>query len=205
MKLHNVEQKSEEWFELRKKYPLTASHAQAIGNHGKGLESLCWEKMAELYSSGENQQFSTIHTDRGNELEDQARSIYELTTGNEVEDVGFVTDEEISPVGGASPDGHTGEEGSIEIKCFNDTKYFKMIIENKKTGTFKIESQYEWQMQQQMLFSKRKWTDFVVYNPNFEQSILIKRILPDELMQQKIKTGLKIGEGIINDIKQNIK
>lgn len=204
MKLHNVEQKSVEWFELRKKYPLTASYAQAIGNQGKGLESLCWEKMAELYSSGEKEEFSTVHTERGNELEPQARALYELKTGNTVEEVGFITDESISPVGGASPDGMVGEDGGIEIKCFNDTKFFKMIIENKRTGTFKIETQYEWQMQQQMLFGQRKWVDFVAYNPNFKQSLLIQRVYPDLVKQQKIITGLKMGEKIIREIKENI-
>ena len=50
-KIHNVEQKSPEWYALRELYPLTASHAQAIGNGGKGLETLCYKVMSEKYSN----------------------------------------------------------------------------------------------------------------------------------------------------------
>ena len=184
---------------------MTASNAQAIGNQGAGLETLCWEKMSEKYSSAEKEQFTNKHLERGNELEPQAVSLYELKTGNKVEQVGFVTDDEISIVGGASPDGHVNEDGNLEIKCFNDDKFFRMIIEQKTKGDFKIDSRYEWQMQMQMLFNKRSWTDFVAYNPNFKQSMLIKRVSPDFLMQQKIITGLKMGENIIKKIEANVK
>lgn len=205
MQIHNVEQKSEEWFALRLHYPLTASEAQAIGNQGKGLETLCWKKMSEKYSSADKENFSNGHTDRGNELEAQAISLYELETGNTVSPVGFITDEKISKVGGASPDGEVNKDGGLEVKCFDDLKHFKMIIEFNQTGDFKIESQYEWQMQQQMLFSGKKWTDFLAYNPNYSQSLLIKRVFPDKEMQKKIKDGLKMGEQIIKDIESNLK
>lgn len=204
-KIHNVEQQSQEWFELRKQYPLSASEAQAIGNNGKGLETLCWEKLAEKYSSAEKDKFSNEHLDRGNELESQARNLYELETGNKVETVGFVTDDKISKVGGASPDGLVNEDGGLEIKCFADCKHFRAIIDFKKTGTFEIEPKYLWQMQQQMIFTGRKWTDFVAYNPNYPQSLLIQRVKTDKEMQKKIKEGLIKGEIIINEIEGNLK
>ena len=81
----------------------------------------------------------------------------------------------------------------------------RSFSEEYKTGTFEIESQYLWQVQMQMLFTGRKWTDFVAYNPNYSKSLLIKRILPDAVMQQKIITGLKMGEKIISDIELNYK
>lgn len=204
MKIHNCEQQSEEWFELRRKYPLTASEAQAIGNNGKGLETLCLTKMAEKYSSADKEQFSNEHLDRGNELEDQARELYMLETGNKVEKVGFITNEEISKVGGASPDGLVNDDGNLEIKCFADTKHFKALVDFKKTGTFEIESQYLWQMQMQMLFTGRKWCDFVPYNPNFKQSLLIQRVVADPEMQSKILDGLVKGEKIINEIEKQL-
>lgn len=204
MKIHNIEQQTPEWFELRKQYPLTASNAQAIGNNGKGLESLVWEKLSEKYSYAEKEQFTNGHTDRGNELESQARDLYELETGNEVTEVGFITDEELSKVGGASPDGLVGEEGLLEIKCFADAKHFKAIVDYKKTGTFEIESKYLWQMQMQMLFTGRKWVDFLAYNPNFNQSLLIQRVERDTEMQAKICEGLEKGEKIISEIEENL-
>jgi len=205
MKIHEVEQKSPEWFALRLQYPLTASEAQAIGNQGKGLETLCWEQIAKKHSSADIEQYTNKDLTRGVELEPQAISLYELETDNKVELVGFVTNEEISKVGGASPDGLVNADGNLEVKCFADTKHFKAIIEEKKTGTFEVESQYVWQAQMQMLFTGRLWTDFVAYNPNYSKSLLIKRILPDAVMQQKIITGLKMGEKIISEIELNFK
>ena len=204
-KVHNVEQRSDEWFELRQKYILSASGAQAIGNQGKGLESLCWDKIAEKYSSATRIQYTNNDMERGVELEPQAISIYELKTGNKVDQIGFVTDDKISKVGGASPDGAVGKDGNIEVKCFADTKYFKMVVEYNKTGSFEIESGYQWQVQMQMLFTNTKWTDFIAYNPNYKQSILVQRILPDKAMQDKIREGLKKGKEIINQIEANIK
>lgn len=203
--IHNVEQGTPEWFALRLQYPLTASNAQAIGNNGKGLETLCWEKAAEKYSSADKEQYSNKDTQRGVELEPLARQMYELETGNTVTEVGFITDEAISKVGGASPDGLVNDDGLFETKAFDDTKHFKAIVEQKKTGTFKIESQYLWQMQQQMLFTGRDWCDFVAYNPNYPQSLLIQRVPADKEMQAQIVDGLKKGEQILKEIEESLK
>jgi len=193
MKFYTVTQGSPEWFELRTQYPLTASNAQAIATVGKGLETLCYDKMAERYSSQPKEQYTNDDLERGIELESQARGVYELNTGTTVELIGFVTNDEINPVSGCSPDGLVGDDGLLEIKCPKDEKYFKMLING-----IEIESKYIWQMQMQMLFTERKWCDYMLYNPNFKTSYLIKRVEVDEEMVKKIKAGLKIGEQIIS-------
>lgn len=195
-KIHNLDQGSEEWFELRLQYPLTASEAQAIGNQGKGLETLVWSKLAEKYSQAPRDTYSNKDLERGKELEPIARDMYELETGNKTEIIGFITNESISKVGGASPDGFS-EDGLVEIKCFEDKKHFQMIVNG-----LEIESQYMWQMQMQMLFTGRRWCDFVAYNPNFTKSLLIKRVEENKEMQDKIIKGLEIGEELLNKIKK---
>ena len=194
VKYHKVIQGSEEWFALRLKYPLTASHAQAIATGGKGLETLCWDKMAEKYSDAPRVSYTNEHLERGIELEGQARSIYELETCLAVSEVGFVTNKSISNVAGCSPDGIV-EKGLIEIKCFEDKKHFKMI----KQGIV-IESQYQWQMQMQMLFTGAEFCDFVVYNPNYKESLLVERVFVDKEKQDKILEGLKKGEELLKEI-----
>lgn len=198
--IHDVQQKSDEWYALRRQYPLTASNAQAIGNNGKGLETLVWSVLADRHSFAEKEGYTNNDIDRGNELEAQARAIYELETGNKVVEVGFVTNEEISPVGGASPDGLIGDDGLLEIKCFDDVKHFKYAIEG-----LVAESQYVWQMQMQMLITGREWVDFVAYNPNFRKSLLIERYYSDDEMQTKLKEGLVTGEKLIKEIEAKLK
>ena len=101
MLIHNLEQGTPEWFALRKG-KMTASHAQAIGNDGKGLDTYIFKIMAEEYSSGEVVHFSNSHTDRGNELEAVARSLYEMENDVIVEQVGFIEHDNYV---GCSPDG----------------------------------------------------------------------------------------------------
>lgn len=200
MKIHNIKQQTDEWYSLRQKYPLTASNAQAIGNGGKGLESLIWEVLAAKYSTAEKEQYSNTHTDRGNELEANARSVYEMQTGKKVTEVGFITNDKISKVGGCSPDGLVDDDGLIEIKCFDDVKHFKYSILGLEP-----ESQYQWQMQMQMLITGRSYVDFVAYNPNYHDTILIVRVEKDEEMQKQLVEGLKKGEVLLNEIEASIK
>lgn len=75
--IKEIEQQSPEWFKIREG-KMTASHAQAIGNAGKGLETYVYDLVAEEYSSAEKEHFTNEHTERGNELEEVARGIYEL-------------------------------------------------------------------------------------------------------------------------------
>ena len=202
MELHNITQRTPEWLSLRQKYPLTASNAQAIGNQGKGLETLVWEVLADKYSTADKDQYTNEHLERGVELESQARALYELETGNKVTEIGFATNDKISKVAGCSPDGFTsikGEYGLIEIKCLEDKKHFKNII------LLEIESQYMWQIQMQLLITDRKWCDYVLFNPNYKQSLIIQRIKPDKEMQDKIRAGLAIGEKLLKEIEAKIK
>jgi putative phage-type endonuclease len=190
MKLHNFEQCSPEWFAIRS-LRMTASHAQAIATAGKGLETYIYSLMAEHYSTFKTENFSNEDIERGNELEQQARDVYEFENDVKVEQVGFA---ECGKYVGFSPDGFVGKDGGIEIKCLNNVNHFKMIL------TGKIESKYLWQIQMTLFLSGRKWWDFVAYNPNFEKNIIVIRVLPDEKAFEKIEAGLKKGEEMIKDL-----
>lgn len=196
MKIHKFSQQSEEWFNIRKG-KMTASHAQAIGNNGKGLETYILEMMADFYSIADKDCFSNGDTERGIELEEQARSIYELEKDCEVEQVGFI---EYNKFVGCSPDGLVGEDGGIEIKSLNDCNHFKLMINGEK----EIDTKHLWQIQMNLLITGRKWWDFISYNPNFPMEMIIHRIEPDEKMQAKILEGIEKGEKKINEIKEKL-
>ena len=199
MKIHAVTQGTDPWFDLRCQFPLTASNAQAIATAGKGLDTLCNQKLSEKYSSAPIERYSGADTERGNELEPQARSIYEMKMDVEVVEAGFVTNENVSPVAGASPDGMVGEDGLVEIKCHNDEKHFTKVAEFKKTGKFTIDSKYDWQMQMQMLVTERNWCDMAIFNPNFKDSLVVMRVFKDEEKQMKLYKGLKVGEQLLKE------
>lgn len=188
--IHTVTQGTPEWFQLRKG-KMTASHAQEIGNCGKGLETYCYTIIAEKFSSNV-ETYSNEHTERGKELEGQARSLYELETGSTVQEIGFF---ELNEYVGASPDGIVGE-GLIEIKCHNDVKHTRLIC----GGEQEIESSYIWQMQMQMKLLGAEWCDYVAYNPNFSKSLLIFRIYPDQDKFSRLDEGFMKGTTLLQQI-----
>lgn len=192
MQIINTEQGSPEWLELRK-LKLTASHAQAIAAQGKGLDTYCLEVVAGFLSKGLFNHYINNDMERGKELEDDARVLYRLQTGNKVEQVGFVL---VNEYIGCSPDGLVDDDGLIEIKCKNDKNHLTQIID----AELGIETNYIWQMQMQMLVCNRNWCDFVCYNPNFEKSLLVYRVLKDETKQEKLKVGLDLGVKKIKEI-----
>lgn len=182
--IKDIEQRSDEWFAVRLG-KFTASDALTIANQGKGLETLALEKATEELSrkkSGSNYMNEAIQ--HGIETEDEARDIYELESGNTVEQVCFVIDNENV---GCSPDGLIGEDGLVEIKCPTDKVYMQYLIDDV------VKKEYYYQMQMQMLVTNRHWCDYVVYNYNFKKPIIIKRIKPDEEVMTKIAEGLMIG------------
>ena len=194
---YDLIQQTPEWFKLRE-LKMTASHGTAIGNAGKGLGTYIYQLVSEYYSTAERVNYTNKDLERGNELEPQARSIYELETGNEVKEVGFV---EYNKYVGCSPDGLVGKDGGVEIKCPNDVNYFKMLL----NGESAIDSTYKWQVQNNLLVIGRKWFDLVFYNPNFNKSILIYRIYPGKIMQTKLQEGFVKGEIMIKNLIKKVK
>lgn len=191
MQILNNQQGSDEWLEDRKG-KMTASHAQAIGSNGKGLETYIYDLMAEKYAT-ERESYSSLDMDRGVDLEGVAVTLYELQNGVTVERVGFV---ELDDYSGASPDGLVGEDGGVEVKCQNNKNHFHTLM------TGKIESKYLWQIQMNLMVTGRKWWDYIGFNPNFERDLYIQRIYPDEEMHQKLKEGLEKGKKLIQQLEK---
>lgn len=195
VKIHNMEQRSDEWFAI-KKGKASASRAQAIGNGGKGLENYVIEIMAEYYSIAERENYINEHMQRGIELEPIAKQVYELEHDCEVREIGFA---EYNEYIGCSPDGLVGKDGMIEIKCPCDRIYLGILINEK------IDSGYVWQCQMNMLILKRKWCDLIFYNPNFKKSMYIKRLKADKKTHEKLLKGFEKVEEEIIKIKNKIK
>lgn len=195
MKIVDCDQGSDEWFSIREKR-MTGSHAQAIAANGKGLQTYIAGLMQEYYSSAEPVRYQSKSMERGVLLEDSAIFAYESETGNTVNKIGFVINNDCS---GVSPDGFVNDAGLVEIKCLEDKAYFQYLL------TEKIDTGYQWQMQMQMMVCDRLWCDYVVYNPNFKKSLIVQRVFPDLSQQDKIKKGLVSGLAQIKKIEQKIK
>ena len=195
MKIYNFEQRTEDWYNIRKG-KMTASNAETIIANGKGLETYIYNLMAEYYSSAEKENYINADMQRGIDLEPEARLEFEFYTDLDVQEVGFI---EYNEFIGVRTDGLIGDDGLIEIKCPNDSVYFKLLLSNN------IKPEYIAQMQMQMYVTDRQYCYFVSYNPNFEKSLYIKKINRDEEMIEKLKKGLERGTELIKEIKKNFR
>ena len=195
MKIYNFEQRTEDWYNIRKG-KMTASNAETIIANGKGLETYIYNLMAEYYSSAEKENYINADMQRGIDLEPEAKIEFQFYTGLDIKEVGCV---ELNDYILASPDGLIGDDGLIEIKCPNDSIYFKLLLSNN------IKPEYIAQMQMQMYVTERQYCYFVSYNPNFEKSLYIKKINRDEEMIDKLKKGLERGTELIKEIKKNFR
>ena len=195
MKIYKFKQNSEEWLKIRLG-KFTGSNAQAIAANGKGLETLIFEKVAEL-STGKSKPFYTNgDMERGHELEAMARNSYEVETGITSQQVGFV---ELDEFTGCSPDGLVGKDGLIEIKCKNDAKFARYLLEQK------IDPAHNWQIQMNLFVTGREWCDYIVFNENFKKTISIIRVMRNDVEIAKIKAGLAIGIAQVKSILEKIK
>jgi len=190
----DLKQGSNEWLKLRLGR-FGSTDAQAVATNGKGLETLCYQKVAEIMTGKGKENYTNEDMERGNLLEGMARSSYSIETGNIVDEVAYFDFNE--NVGG-SPDGLVGTDGLIEIKCPKDANFIKYLYQKK------IDTKYIWQIQHLLYISDRKWCDFIVFNENLDK-INIKRVERDETKIAKIKAGLEVGSKKIQDILKKIK
>jgi predicted phage-related endonuclease len=194
IKIHDCIQGTDDWFALRVgKFGSTDAHTISV--NGKGLETACFNKVAEIMTGKIPQGYTNEDMERGIQLESSARLLYELKTGNEVKQVGYI---EYSKYIGGSPDGLVNDDGLIEIKCPSDRVFVQFLYDKK------IDLKYFWQMQHLMFITNRKWCDYVLYNENLDR-IEITRVERDEKAIEKIKVGLVEGEEKIKAILEKIK
>lgn len=178
---------------------MTASHAQAIGNCWKWLDTYIEDVVADrlavkTWITG----LKNAYTDNWHELEPIARWLYELETWLSISEIWFMDLDEYS---GCSPDGVIFDwykiEWLIEIKCLDNKWHLKTLLEQK------AESKYERQIQMQLLVTGADWCDYVAYNPNYEKSLFIKRYYKDETAQEELKKWLEIGKQRIQKIESD--
>lgn len=194
MKLYDFLQKSDEWFNIRLG-KFTGSNFHIFFGNSKTKEIELYKKAAERITKtkSDSDSFSNKHIERGVELENEARLMYELESMNNVKEVGFI---ELDEFCGCSPDGLVGDDGMIEIKCKDNHTFLKQIIREEKA----IEPIYRTQIQFNLYVSGRKWCDYVCYNPNFNQALYIKRIDRDEDYIEKIKDCIETCNFTIDEI-----
>jgi len=173
-----MEQRSDEWFAIRRGKVTASRIADIIAPHIKsGYKASRAKYMRELLKERRGEEvvrYTSRAMDWGTNVEKDARHAYEVSTGNLVWEVGFVPHFIIENAG-ASPDGLVSPDGLIEIKCPNTSTHLATISANASPA------KYEFQMQWQMACTGARWCDFVSYDLRVDEQdmLFIKRVERD--------------------------
>ena len=200
MIIHNVEQNTDEWMELRAGKPTASKFASLVTSKGepsKSMPEYAITLAADLYAgvAGLDQWRGNASTERGHEMEDRARAYYENSfPDRKVTQVGFVTDDDERA--GCSPDSLVDDDGSLEIKCQEAKGHIATLLYFRKHG-YQM-SAHIVQPQGQILIAEREWCDLLYWHP--ELPALLIRCEPDE----KILTNLQLQIGSCIDERDRI-
>lgn len=165
----DLEQGTPEWFACRAGIP-TASKFATVMAKGEGkTRSEYMRKLAGEIVTGEpTEQFSNVHTDRGNAMEDEARETYAFINSADIKRVGFIR----SGNKGASPDSLIGTNGGLEIK----TALPHIQIDRLQRD--RLPPEHKAQVQGSLWVAEREYWDFISYWPKLP--MLQVRVYRDE-------------------------
>lgn len=125
-----------------------------------GYQNYMAQLICEQLTGEPVETFKSAAMEHGSDTEPQARAFYELETGFDVTEAGFIPHPTLA-MSGASSDGLIGQDGLVEIKCPQQAKHIKNLMGGK------IDRNYALQMQWQMQCIGRDWCDFVSFNGSF--------------------------------------
>lgn len=169
---HNIEQGTEEWFQLRARL-YTSSNFDAIMAHSvtvKGFDAeakfgtnavkYAQKKAVEqLTGKPVSDDFKNPWMDRGNLFESEAAEDYENKNVVIISPGGFYED----GIHGDSPDFNVGDVGCGEIKTRKYNIHFDCIQSGKPSSATK------WQYQGHLWLGEKEWCDYVSFCPEFPE------------------------------------
>ena len=197
MIISEFKQLSDEWFCERAGLP-TASNFDKIvtskGEPSKQAKKYMYQLAGECITGQKEESYTNSAMQRGIELEDEARSLYEIATGYSVETVGLCWKDDKKLVG-ASPDGlindPEGVEGCLEIKCPSMAVHVEYLLADK------LPTAYFQQVHGQMYVTGALYCSFVSYYPGMKP--LIYRVERDEEFMGKLESEL---DKFCNELKE---
>lgn len=136
----------------------------------------------------------------GNEREDEARQLYEDTTGNTVVEVGSTQHPDIATFA-SSPDGLTDDGGCVEIKCPTPPVYVEYATKITDAESLKaVRPEYYWQCISHMACTGAQWCDFIAYCPYNAYPLHIVRIDRDEDAIAELLSKIALAETFITSV-----
>lgn len=194
----DIIQGSDEWHQVRlgiltaseMKHVITAKTLKTADN--ETARQHVWELAAQRISKYVEPSYIGDDMLRGWEDEIKARAKYEEHTGQQVEEVGFITNDKWGFAIGYSPDGCVvGTNGGIECKSRRQKYQVQTVVEWHRLKT--VPSDFLIQLQTGLLVAEWEWIDLVSYSGGLHMPIM--RVHPDLKIQEAIVEAATVFEG----------
>lgn len=162
LEFFDVEQNSDQWFEMRAGKLTSSKLGTIMANFGKAFGDPAKKyavniAIEQITGNPIPSSYQNEHMQRGHEQEPIARMLYESETFCAVENGGFFGSEFV----GCSPDGMVSDCGVIEIKSVIAPVHYASIRRQS------LDPAYRWQCIGNLKFTGREWLDFVSYCAEF--------------------------------------
>lgn len=200
-----VEQRSSEWFEMRKGKITSSEIHKIMGERGLGETGKTYllEKVVESYD-GFTEPATGKALDWGVELEPVALEHYEQLRNVKVSKASFIPADKHY---GGSPDGLLPPDGIVEVKCpYKSTNHFKHGL-IKDAATFKkLKPEYYYQCMSNMICTGTEWCDFISFDPRVKKGfeMFIFRLKLDQEEADRIKERVRLAVAYMVELEAEI-
>ena len=180
MKILDLPQRSQQWFEARLGV-ITGSRAKQVfaKNNLPFIDELIAERMTGTIPDS----FTSDAMKHGILFEPEAIRVYEETTKNKVEEIGFCVHDKypfiaVSPDGLIKVDGKY--QGAVEVKCPSSKKHIEYIRIGRVPAEYKAQVLHYF-----VVVDDLQWLDFVTYDPRMKShKINVHRVHRDEIQEE---------------------
>lgn len=206
MQIFDVEQRSQEWYDLRKGVFTSSEAHKLLGIKGLGQtgETYALEKAIEIVEGFGDDELNTYDINRGIELEP-----YAFDKFNEVKSLDFIKARKVGFIKlndnvGSSPDGLIDDDQGLEIKCPRRDKFYKIVA----LGVDAVDKDYVQQMQHQMWVGNLKkfyFMNYIIENGNEKWHILEfdrdKKVI--DLLKERTEQAIAIRDKYVKLLLEN--
>ena len=201
-----VEQRSDEWFEIRRG-KITSSEIHKImgkSDLSDTAKTYLLERVSELFGAASVTPGNAA-TEWGTKWEPVAVEYYAERMNTPVEAASFIV---VSEHYGGSPDGIVQPKGIIEVKCpHNSANHFKHGLIKSDEDFKKKKPDYYYQCMSNMICANADWCDFISFDPRVKDDyvMFVYRLHrnEDEIknMMDRVKMAVEHMKQLENDLK----
>lgn len=189
MKMHNIQQRSDEWYKIKAgRFSSSNIHILDSAQSTKKYQTYINQIIDERLSGVMNKAYSAS-LQWGTDNEPLAIQRYQDITGNEVSAIGFVSGDDIDGqpcLYGVSTDGLVSFDKIIEVKC-PYTKFVEIVREDVSKN-----KPYYHQMQMGLWVTGRQSAEYLLFNPRMPlgKDVVIQIVMRDEPVIERIKSNI---------------